>query len=96
MKFLKVAWVISIGLGTAWAAGQIAPGSAGPDRQIELAQAEQAPGDAAVDLEGLSPEEIEAQMAEIEAALGEEEVLEEFVPSEPLSADISVGLPSDI
>ncbi len=56
MDFLKVAMVISIGLGTAWAAGQIAPGSAGPDRHIELAQAEQVPGEAAVDLEGLSPE----------------------------------------
>ena len=39
---------------------------------------------------------IEEDLARIEEALGSEEVLEEFTPSEPLSADNPVVLPTDI
>ena len=35
-------------------------------------------------------------LSEDQAAFEEEEVLEEFIPSEPLSADIAVSFPSDI
>ena len=39
---------------------------------------------------------IEKDLARIEEALGSEEVLEEFTPSEPLSADNPVVWPTDI
>lgn len=39
---------------------------------------------------------IEEDLARIEEALGSEEVLEEFTPSEPLSADNPVVWPTDI
>ena len=39
---------------------------------------------------------IEEDLARIEQALGSEEVLEEFTPSEPLSADNPVVWPTDI
>lgn len=39
---------------------------------------------------------IEEDLARIEEALGSEEVLEEFTPSEPLSADNPVIWPTDI
>ena len=39
---------------------------------------------------------IEQDLARIEQALGSEEVLEEFTPSEPLSADNPVVWPTDI
>lgn len=39
--------------------------------------------------------ELEKELAKIQEAY-EEESLEEFVPSEPLSADVAVSFPSDI
>ena len=47
---------------------------------------------------GLSTEvtSIEDDLARIEEALGSDEVLEEFTPSEPLSADNPVVWPTDI
>ena len=44
----------------------------------------------------LKEQEIEKELARIQAAFDEDEVLEEFIPSEPLSADIAVSFPSDI
>ena len=44
----------------------------------------------------LKEQEIEKEVARIQAAFDEDEVLEEFIPSEPLSADIAVSFPSDI
>ena len=44
----------------------------------------------------LSEQEIEEELARIQTAFEEDEVLEEFIPSEPLSADIAVSFPSDI
>jgi len=48
--------------------------------------------------QGLSTEvtSIEEDLARIEEALGSDEVLEEFTPSEPLSADNPVVWPTDI
>ena len=39
---------------------------------------------------------IEDDLARIEEALNSEEVLEEFTPSQPLSADLPIELPTDI
>ena len=49
-----------------------------------------------IDAAAVSDQEIEEELARIQAAFEEDEVLEEFVPSEPLSADIAVSFPSDI
>ena len=49
-----------------------------------------------MDTTALSEQGIEEELARIQAAFEEEEVLEEFIPSEPLSADIAVSFPSDI
>ena len=42
-----------------------------------------------------SDKEFQKELAKIQEAY-EEESLEEFVPSEPLSADVAVSFPSDI
>ena len=39
---------------------------------------------------------IEEDLARIEEALQSEEILEEFTPSEPLSADNPIAMPTDI
>jgi hypothetical protein len=112
MDILKFALVLSAGLGTTWIAGQLFPGNTGQRAaQVVVAQAESEPApqeqqpaapdtEASADerpsLEEPMPEEIEAELARIDEALADEEVLEEFTPSEPLSADLSVDLPSDI
>ena len=49
-----------------------------------------------LDEDTLKEQEIEKELARIQAAFDEDEVLEEFIPSEPLSADIAVSFPSDI
>lgn len=75
MEFLKVALVVSLGLGVTWAADQVVP---------VIGSAEQA--------------EIEKQLREIQETLGEDDVgeLKDFIPSEPLSADLAIEFPSDI
>ena len=49
-----------------------------------------------IDAAALNDQNIEEELARIQAAFEEDETLEEFVPSEPLSADIAVSFPSDI
>ena len=49
-----------------------------------------------LDEDTLKEQEIEKELARIQAAFDEDEVLEEFIPSEPLSADIADSFPSDI
>ena len=58
----------------------------------------QTQGEEAITQPELSAEvtSIEEDLARIEEALGSEEVLEEFTPSEPLSADNPVVWPTDI
>ena len=80
-----------------------APGREGVPPSGEAAPLPSAEGTAPSDedpafQEGLSPEvtSIEDDLARIEEALGSDEVLEEFTPSEPLSADNPVVWPTDI
>lgn len=42
------------------------------------------------------PEDIEAELEQIEKQLESEEELPEFTPSKPLPADVPIALPSDI
>ena len=111
MEFLKFALVISAGLGLTWAAGVVVPARQVEDTsRVVVAQAETAPDSAEmeeagtspgseaveVDLEEVSQEDIDAELAKIEAALESGEELEEFKPAEPLPADLRLDLPSDI
>ena len=73
------------------------PGFASPDQDpSELWLQDQENNSPQIDAAALSDQEIEEELARIQAAFEEDETLEEFVPSEPLSADIAVSFPSDI
>ena len=74
------------------------PGGEGVPPSEEISADTQTQGEEASTQPELSAEvtSIEADLARIEEALGSEEVLEEFTPSEPLSADNPVVWPTDI
>ena len=73
------------------------PGFASPDQDpSELWLQDQENNSSQIDAAALSDQKIEEELARIQAAFEEDEVLEEFVPSESLSADIAVSFPSDI
>lgn len=74
------------------------PGSEGAPPSAEASADTQTEGEEATTQPELSEEvaSIEEDLARIEEALGTEEVLEEFTPSEPLSADNPVPWPTDI
>ena len=75
----------------------VMPGFASPDQDpSELWLQDQENNSSQIDAAALSDQEIEEELARIQAAFEEDEVLEEFVPSESLSADIAVSFPSDI
>lgn len=87
----------------AQADGEALPNAEGNAGQPDPAPPEQAdaPGDpqsSPIELEDVSTEEIEAELARIEAAVdgAEEEEQVEFTPSKPLVADFAIALPSDI
>ena len=77
----------------------VPPGGEGVPPSIADSADAPAPGEAGATAQpGLSTEvtSIEEDLARIEEALGSDEVLEEFTPSEPLSADNPVVWPTDI
>ena len=75
----------------------VMPGFASPDQDpSELWLQDQENNSSQIDAAALSDQGIEEELARIQAAFEEDEVLEEFVPSESLSADIAVSFPSDI
>jgi len=88
MNFLKVALVISLGLGVTWAADRIAPARGAGIVVAQADDADTAAEDAAVD----------EQLERIQKTLdgGNSDELKDFVPTEPLSADIAIEFPSDI
>ena len=90
MQALKTMLVISLGLGSTWAAWQIAPA----ESSLMLAYAQEAPAQA--DEAGLSDAEIEAQLAKIDAAMDTYGEVKEFRPSEPLPADMAIEMSSDL
>ena len=75
-----------------------APAAEGVPSSEETSADTQAKGEEATTQPELSAEvtSIAEDLARIEEALGSEEVLEEFTPSEPLSADNPVVWPTDI
>jgi hypothetical protein len=108
---MKTSLIVFTGLGLTWAAGQVSDAVLNPaSAKVVLAQADN-PADSPADqadstppdaidtpeIEQLTEEELDAELARIEDAAGlENEELEEFVPSKPLAADIPISLPSDI
>ena len=75
----------------------VMPGFANPDQSpSELWLQDQDKNASQMDAAALTDQQIAEDLARIQAAFEEDEVLEEFVPSEPLSADIAVSFPSDI
>ncbi|MGI9308526.1 MAG: hypothetical protein ACR2P6_04640 [Gammaproteobacteria bacterium] len=82
--------IIALGLGSTWAAWQIAPA----DSSLMLAYAQDAEVDTAD--EGLSEAEIEAELARIEEAMDTYGEVKEFRPSEPLPADMAIEMSSDL
>jgi len=73
------------------------PGFASPDQDTsELWLQDQENNSSQIDAAALNDQEIEEELARILAAFEEGEVLEEFIPDDPLSADIAVSFPSDI
>jgi hypothetical protein len=75
----------------------VMPGFASPDQSpSELWLQDQDKNASQMDAAALSDQQIAEDLARIQAAFEEDEVLEEFIPSEPLSADIAVSFPSDI
>ena len=72
------------------------PGLVRPDQgPPELWLQDQENDASQMDATVLSEQEIEEELARIQTAFEEDEVLEEFIPSEPLSADIPVDFPSE-
>jgi hypothetical protein len=92
MQGLKTMLVIALGLGSTWAAWQIAPADSSP----MLAYAQEAEDATDTADEGLSEAEIEEQLARIEEAMDTYGEVKEFRPSEPLPADMAIEMSSDL
>ena len=92
MQGLKLMLVISLGLGSTWAAWQIAPA----DSSLMLAYAQEVPPAENTGTEELSEAEIDDQLARIEAAMDTYGEVKEFRPSEPLPADMAIEMSSDL
>ena len=90
-KTLFTAFTIII-IGSALMPGLVRPDQGPPGLWLQNQENDASQMDATV----LSEQEIEEELARIQTAFEEDEVLEEFIPSEPLSADIAVSFPSDI
>lgn len=111
MHILRITLIAAAALGVTWAADQVVrraaqegvpvltqvePGSSEPAAAVEQPAAAEAAAPAAIP--EMSAEEIDDELARIEAAVAgaEDEDLEEFTPSKPLAADLAIALPSDI
>jgi len=93
MHALKTMLVISLGLGSVWAAWQIAPGETS-GMLTNVAYAQQAEQTQAA--QSAPSKETEEQLARINAALAGEGELKEFKPSEPLPADQAIEMSSEL
>ncbi len=93
MNGLKTMLVMCLGLGVTWAAWQIVPAeTSGMISGVAFAQEP----DASVTDSELTSEDIDKQLARIEAAMASEGEVKEFKPSEPLSADMAIDMSSEL
>ena len=92
MNALKTMLIISLGLGSTWAAWQIAPAAtSGMLMSVAYAQ------DVSPEIEaGPSAAEIDEQLKQIDAAIAQEGEVKEFKPTEPLSADTAIEMSSEL
>jgi len=89
-KIVLTAFLIIIGL-------VLIPGYASSDQDpSKLWLKDQESDSSQVDATDLSNQQIAEELARIQAAFEEDEVLEEFIPDDPLSADMAVPFPADI
>jgi hypothetical protein len=96
MQGLKLMLVISLGLGSTWAAWQIAPAdSSAMLAGVAYAQESQPPAEQG-ESTGSTAAEIEAQLARIDEALETQGEVREFKPSEPLPADMAIEMSSEL
>jgi hypothetical protein len=96
MQGLKLMLVISLGLGTTWAAWQIAPADSSEMLAgVAYAQEPQSPAEQE-EATGPTAAEIEEQLARIEEALDAEGEVKEFKSSEPLPADAAIPMFSEL
>ena len=95
MQGLKLMLVISLGLGSTWAAWQIAPAdSSAMLAGVAYAQETQPPAEQD-ESTGPTAAEIEAQLARIEALETQGEI-KEFKSSESLPADMAIPMFSEL
>lgn len=93
MNGLKTILVAALGLGVTWVAWEIAPAdtSAMIGNVVYAQEPEESGSENTV-----SSEELEEQLARIEAAMQIEGEVREFKPSEPLPADIAIDMSSEL
>ena len=93
MHALKTMLVISLGLGSVWAAWQIAPAeNSGMLTGVAYAQSANEP-------KAVQPganREMEEQLARINATLASDGEIREFEPTEPLPADQAIDMSSEL
>ncbi len=93
MHALKTMLVISLGLGSVWAAWQIAPAqSSGMLTGVAYAQSADEPKV----VQPVSDKEMEEQLARINATLASDGEIREFEPTEPLPADEAIDMSSEL
>ena len=92
MNALKTMLIISLGLGSTWAAWQFAPAAtSGMLTSVAYAQ------DVSPEIvAGPSTAEIDEQLKQIDAAIAQEGEVKEFRPTEPLSADTAIEMSSEL
>jgi hypothetical protein len=96
MQGLKLMLVITLGLGSTWAAWQIAPAdSSSMLAGVAHAQETQPPAEGA-ESAGPTAAEIDAQLARIDAALETQGEVKEFIPDEPVPADMAIEMSSEL
>jgi hypothetical protein len=93
MHALKTMLVIALGLGSVWAAWQVAP-AATSGMLTSVAYAQQTEEPKAV--QPGTAEEMDEQLARINAALASDGEIREFEPTEPLPADQAIDMSSEL
>jgi len=93
MHALKTMLVIALGLGSVWAAWQIAPAeTSGMFTNVAYAQ----PAEEPKAVQPGTTKEMEEQLARINAALASDGEIREFEPTEPLPADQAIDMSSEL